>query len=61
MSFVQWCCRHSGDKLVQVKPQMKGGVYTTHEAVMDMSMLTMQYRLDIDKALAELTRRVRRL
>ena len=60
-SFVGWCCRRCGDPLVRVGVAEPKAGYTTHEAVMDLSMLTLQYRLDVDLALAELVRRVRKL
>lgn len=57
--FIRWCCLKSGDRLVSVKPAGDGGKYSVEEAMLDLSMLTMQYRLDIDVALAELVRRVK--
>lgn len=61
INFVSWCSQRCGDKMVQVKPAYDKAGYGTHEAIMDLSMLTLQYRLDVDSALAELVRRVRKL
>lgn len=61
ISFVRWCCQRCGDKMVQVAPAYKDGGYTAHEALMDCSMLTLQYRGDPDVFLAELVKRVRKL
>lgn len=61
INFVGWCSQRCGDKMVQVKPAYEKGGYGVYEAMMDLSMLTLQYRLDIDSALAELVRRVRKL
>lgn len=61
LAFVRWCSKRCGDDLVQVKPVVPKEGYGTNEALMDVSMLTLQYRLDPDLALAELARRVRKL
>jgi hypothetical protein len=61
IDFVRWCCQQVNDPLVKVKPAYKDGGYTITEAVADISMLTLQYRGDIDIFLEELVRRVKRL
>ena len=62
LSFLTWCLQRCGSTLnLRVGPTHSKAGYGVHEAVLDFSMLTMQFRLDVDIALAELTRRVRKI
>ena len=60
LDFVAWCCRLSNSKAVQSRPQQKNK-YTPVEACDDILALVVQFGMNLDKALAELSKRVRRL
>lgn len=59
LEFVRWCTGLSNGLVVGVAPAYARAGYGPAEAMNDLVMLTIQYRVNEDMILAELDRRVR--
>lgn len=62
-NFIDWCLKRCPSNLTEgtrVGQSFRDGGYGVNEAVADFTALSMQFGLDVDAALQELTRRVRR-
>lgn len=59
--FLTWCCKQVSGRPMTGEVRVTRPPVNVHEAYMDVLQCQVVYGLDLEKALEELTRRVRRL